>query len=173
MTDAVDLRLGVAVAVPFVLALGAPAVVRWGRQLGAWILAGGIAALAGFVLIAYFPVLGGTSAAMRYPWAPSLGVNVTFVLDGLSLLFTVLISGVGTLVLLFAGAYLKGNPRLGYFLALILAFMGSMLGLVLAGDVVTLFVFWELTSVCSFLLIGFENERRASRRSALQALAVT
>lgn len=107
------------------------------------------------------------------PWIPALDVFLSFRLDGLALLFSVLILGIGALVVVYSGGYLKGDPRLGRFLAFMSAFMGSMLGLVLADNVVTLFVFWELTSVTSFLLIGFDHEDARSRRSALQALLVT
>lgn len=172
VTDPSDFRLAAVVAAPFILAIGAPALIRWGQSLAVWLVGGAIAALTAYALLSYFPHHGAISEWV-YPWAPTVGISLTLRLDGLSLMFTGLIAGVGALIVLFAGAYLKGNPRLGYFVALILAFMGSMLGLVLAGDVLTLFVFWELTSVCSFLLIGFDNTRRRARRSALQALAVT
>ncbi|MEE4382832.1 MAG: proton-conducting transporter membrane subunit, partial [Pseudomonadales bacterium] len=112
---------------------------------------------------------GGWSIA----WAPSLGVELHLRLDGLSRLFAVLICAIGALVLVYSGAYLRGHPRLGGFCTLLLAFLAAMLGLVLADDVVGLFVFWEATSLTSFLLVGFEHERRAARRGALQALVVT
>src|SRR5919112_465158 len=93
-------------------------------------------------------------------------------LDGLSLLFALLISGVGALVLVYAGGYLAGHPELGRLYAFLLMFMASMLGLVLA-DLLLLFVFWELTSLSSYLLIGFDHERAEARAAALQALLVT
>ncbi|MCA9063012.1 MAG: hypothetical protein KDA96_08135, partial [Planctomycetaceae bacterium] len=106
-------------------------------------------------------------------WVPELNLTVSLRLDGLSLLFGLLISGIGSVVLVYAGAYLKGDDRLGRLLLLLLLFMGSMLGLVLADNLLTLFIFWELTSITSYLLIGFNNEDPASRASALQALLVT
>ncbi|MEM6558353.1 MAG: putative monovalent cation/H+ antiporter subunit A [Myxococcota bacterium] len=171
--DIITFPLAAAVATPFVLSFLAPWVVGRLRQTGVWFFATGVALLTLGFGLAFFPVTGNTSFPQSYPWAPSVDVALSFHVDGLSLMFVLLVGGIGTFIVLYAGAYLKGHPRLGYFLGLILAFMGSMLGLVLAGDVLTLFVFWELTSVCSFLLIGFDNERRRSRRSALQALAVT
>ena len=94
-------------------------------------------------------------------------------IDGLSLTFALLISGIGTLIVLYSGAYLAGHERQGRFFAFILMFMGAMQGLVLADGFVTLFVFWEATSITSFLLIGFDNHREAARRAAFQALVVT
>ena len=107
------------------------------------------------------------------PWIPTLGISLSFRLDGLSLLFALLVLGVGALVLVYAGGYLEGHPRRGRFFSFLLLFMASMLGLVLADNLLLLFVFWEMTSVASYLLIGFYNEKEESRRSALQALLVT
>lgn len=107
------------------------------------------------------------------PWAPSLGLSLTFNLDGLGLLFALLISGVGTLVMAYAASYLQGHARLGRFYAALFGFMGAMLGVTLSDNLLALFVFWELTGFTSFLLIGFEHERAAARSAALQALIVT
>ena len=106
-------------------------------------------------------------------WAPSLGLSLSFNLDGLGLLFATLIAGVGALVVLYASRYLEGHPHASRFYASIFAFMGAMLGVVLSDNVLTLFVFWELTGFTSFLLIGFEHERAAARSAAMQALIVT
>lgn len=108
-----------------------------------------------------------------WQWSPELAVNLSFALDGLSLLFALLICGIGTLVLIYAGGYLADHARLGQFYAFLLLFMGAMLGLVLADNILTLFVFWELTSISSFLLIGFTHERSESRAAARQALLIT
>jgi len=115
----------------------------------------------------------GESAAIAYPWVPSLGLQFSFYLDGLSQLFSLLITGIGALVLLYGGAYLHGDDRLGRFYFWLLFFMGSMLGTVLADNLFLLFVFWELTSVSSYFLIGFDHHRDGARASALQALLVT
>jgi multicomponent Na+:H+ antiporter subunit A len=104
---------------------------------------------------------------------PSLGVAGGLRLDGLSLLFTLLITGIGALVLLYAGRYLEGDPRLRRLIVLLLLFMVAMLGAVTADDVVTLFIFWELTSLASFFLVGHDHEKPAARKAALQALLVT
>jgi multicomponent Na+:H+ antiporter subunit A len=104
---------------------------------------------------------------------PDLGIELSLRADGLALLFALAITGIGALVFLYAGTYLAGDARLGRLLALLLAFMSSMVGLVLADDAITLFVFWEATSITSYLLIGFDHADEKSRKSALQALLVT
>jgi len=106
-------------------------------------------------------------------WVPSLGVDLVFLIDGLSLLFALLVSGVGFFVSLYAAFYLRGHPLLKQFYLYLLLFMIGMLGLVLAGNLITLFVFWEVTTVASYLLIGFDHESATARRSALQALLIT
>jgi len=106
-------------------------------------------------------------------WVPALNLAMSLRLDGLSLLFGLLVTGIGALVLIYAGAYLHGDARLGRLWLLLLLFMAAMLGLVLADNLLTLFVFWELTSITSYLLIGFNCETTESRASALQALLVT
>ncbi len=114
---------------------------------------------------------GGFTAV--YPWVPSLGVNLSFRVDGLGLLFALLITGIGTLVFAYTIGYLNGYKFLPRFYAYLSMFMAAMLGLVLSDNVVALFVFWELTSISSFFLIGFKNEEPACRRSAMIALAIT
>ncbi len=106
-------------------------------------------------------------------WVPALGVDLSFLLDGLSLLFVLIISVVGFFVTLYAGDYLHGHRHTGRFFVFLHAFLLSMLGLVTADNLLALFVFWELTTVFSYLLIGFEHEETASRNSARQALLVT
>jgi multicomponent Na+:H+ antiporter subunit A len=93
--------------------------------------------------------------------------------DGLSLIFGLIITLIGALVVLYTGSYLAGNPQLKRFYVYILLFMTAMLGVVFSRNLITLFVFWELTSISSFLLIGFYHEKEASRKAALQALLVT
>jgi multicomponent Na+:H+ antiporter subunit A len=107
------------------------------------------------------------------PWAPSLGLSLSFNLDGLGLLFATLITGIGAFIVLYASRYLGAHAHAGRFYASLFAFMGAMLGVVLSDNVLTLFVFWELTGFMSYLLIGFEHERAAARAAAMQALIVT
>ena len=106
-------------------------------------------------------------------WVPQLGINLDFNLDGLSLIFALMITGVGTMVFIYTSYYLKGHVYLDRFFGFLCLFMGAMLGLVLSENLITLFLFWELTSISSFFLIGFNNEDPASRKSALIALSVT
>lgn len=118
-------------------------------------------------------VTEGETLRFASAWIPELGVRLSFALDGLSLLFGVLISGIGALVLIYTGSYLAGHRDIGRFFAWLLAFMASMLGLVLADNLILLFVFWELTSFTSYFLVGFDHERPEARAAALQALLVT
>jgi multicomponent Na+:H+ antiporter subunit A len=118
-------------------------------------------------------VLAGEIVTEHHAWSPTLLINLDFYLDGLSLLFALLITGFGTLIVAYAGGYLKGHPLLGRFYLYLILFMVAMVGVVTAGNIFSLFVFWELTSLSSYLLIGFGHESESSRKSALQALLVT
>lgn len=132
-----------------------------------------------FLLFTYFlsfliNVSDGThSILFSNEWIPSLGISLDFKVDGLSLLFSLMITGIGTLVYLYASSYLRGHQYLHRFYCYLTLFMGAMLGLVLSDNLITLFVFWELTSISSFFLIGFKNEDEASRKSSLWALSLT
>ena len=135
--------------------------------------------LALFLLAPFFVLAGhigfpvGSAISGGFSWIPSLGVDFAWRLDGLSLTFSLLITGIGTLIVLYSGGYLKGHPGQGRFIAFILLFSAAMLGLVMADSLMMLFVYWELTSITSFLLIGFDHERAAARRAAWQALLIT
>ncbi|MDY0248889.1 MAG: monovalent cation/H+ antiporter subunit A [Pseudomonas sp.] len=118
-------------------------------------------------------VLDGVVLSVSYPWIAQLGLNLSFRLDGLSFLFALLILGIGLLVILYARYYLSEQERVARFFACLLLFMGSMLGLVLAGNLLLMLMFWELTSLSSFLLIGFWSQQTAARQGARMALAVT
>lgn len=106
-------------------------------------------------------------------WIPSLGINLDFHLDGLSLLFALLISGIGTLVVLYSIFYLSRTEQLGHFYVYLLMFMTAMLGVVLSDNVFVLYTFWELTSISSFLLIGYWHHREKSRYGALKSMLIT
>src|SRR5690606_6905917 len=110
---------------------------------------------------------------MHYDWVPSMGINFSFLIDGLSLLFALMITGIGSLVFLYTSSYLKTDPYLDRFYGYLSLFMGAMLGMVVSDNMFTLFVFWELTSISSFFLIGFDNENKESRKAALISLALT
>ncbi len=147
--------------------LAAPA--AWPGRV-AWVLPAALL----LVFLAQLPaVADGQVVRWSYPWVPSLGVNLSILLDGLSLTFAILISGIGFFVVLYSSAYLAGHPHLNRFYLYILSFMLSMLGLVVADNLITLFVFWELTTLTSYLLIGFDHASAKARRSALQALLLT
>ena len=124
--------------------------------------------------LSYVPgVAGGETYNSSTSWIPSLGVNLDFRLDGLSLLFSLLITGIGTLIFFYSDAYMNGHRYINRFYSFLCLFMGSMLGLVLSDNALLLFVFWELTAISSFFLIGFNNQSQASRRSSLLAWAIT
>ncbi len=118
-------------------------------------------------------VANGTNIVQHLAWVPSLGINFDFRLDGLSLLFALLITGIGTGIFFYGRSYLKGHVYFDRFFAYLLLFMSAMLGVVLSNNILTLFIFWELTSISSFFLIGFNNDSKASRNSALMALSIT
>ncbi|WP_029032937.1 hydrogen gas-evolving membrane-bound hydrogenase subunit E [Salinarimonas rosea] len=140
---------------------------------------GVIAAALPAALFAYFfAQIGAVGAAPIIdvvPWVPSLGIDLTFRLDGFSLLFALLITGIGTLVTLYASSYMSEKPPFAraQFLFYILMFMTAMLATVAADNLVSLFVFWEMTSLLSFLLVGFQSEDAKARKAALQSLLVT
>jgi len=140
---------------------------------GAWLSCLVLAGFAAFLLSILPIVSAGGTVRVAYDWVPSLGISLSFLIDGLSLTFAILISAIGAIVALYSTAYLKGHPHLGRFYLYFLFFSGAMLGLVLADNVITLFVFWELTTVASYLLIGFDHATAKARRSALQALLLT
>ena len=143
-----------------------------GAGLG-WLVALPPAAFALGFAVCLPTIAAGEVLRVAYDWVPSLGVSLSFLIDGLSLTFALLISGIGALVALYASVYLSGHAHYGRFGFYLLFFMISMLGLVLADNLITLFVFWELTTVASYLLIGFDHASAKARRSALQALLLT
>lgn len=167
------MELVAAVLAGFVMAPFVPWVRRVGRDYTGWIIA-----LVPLLICIYLATLigliaDGETRRVSYDWIPSLHINLSFYVDGLSLAFGLLISGIGALIMVYAGGYLKGHRHLGRLYAYLLMFMGSMLGIVLADNIITLFVFWELTSITSYLLIGFNHDEEKARSAALQALVVT
>jgi multicomponent Na+:H+ antiporter subunit A len=149
------------------------AVLPASRRPWGWLLAA-IPALLFALLLSYAPAIAAGSVFRESrPWLPSIGLNLSFTLDGLSLLFALLISGIGTLIVLYAAGYLKKEQRAFQFQCYLMLFMGAMLGLVLADNMLALFVFWELTTITSFLLVGFMYRAQAARAAARMALAIT
>ena len=118
-------------------------------------------------------IISGGAIVQSWQWMPYLGLNLSFYIDGLSFLFVALITGIGSFVVLYASSYLKNARDEGKFLFWLFIFMAAMLGLVTSNNLLSLFVFWELTSFTSFMLIGFNHESEKSRQLAFQGLFVT
>ncbi len=162
--------------IPLILILGTTGSLlseRWGRSACA-------------AITALFPVVALATVAFRIPsvfegrviryeahWIPTLELNIAFRLDGLSLLFAILILGIGLLVILYARYYLYDADQSGRFYAYLLLFMASMIGVVLANNLLLLWFFWELTSISSFLLIAYWHHRSDARKGARMALTIT
>ncbi|RIJ41767.1 hydrogen gas-evolving membrane-bound hydrogenase subunit E [Pontibacter oryzae] len=130
-------------------------------------------ALFSYFISLYPRVVQGEVIIANYTWVEALAINLQFRLDGLSLIFVLLITLFGFLIMIYASAYLQGDPLLGRFYLYLTLFMTAMLGIVTADNIFCLFLFWELTSVSSYLLIGFNNTNKQARVSAWQALLVT
>ncbi|MCS6844418.1 MAG: DUF4040 domain-containing protein [Caldilineales bacterium] len=169
---------------PIALALAAAAVSAavWltslHRRVAITPLAQGLAAapLAAFVLLLWMQpaIAGGKSLSWSVPWIPALGLSLSLYLDGLSALFALIVSGIGVLVVWYSGYYFQGDDgNHARFLTFLLLFMASMLGVVMAGDVITLFIFWEGTSITSFLLVAYKTKDPQARAGGFQALFIT
>ncbi|PRY71674.1 monovalent cation/H+ antiporter subunit A [Halomonas ventosae] len=131
-------------------------------------------ALALALMFGQLPALAaGEALRFAVDWVPTLGLDLAFRLDGLSLLFNLLIIGIGLLILLYAHYYLSPEEPFGRFYAYLILFMASMVGIVMADNLLLLWLFWELTSISSFLLIGFWSHRSDARKGARMALTVT
>jgi multicomponent Na+:H+ antiporter subunit A len=152
----------------------APVLVRWWGRQAFLVLALVPAAAFGWLLAQLTTVTGGGEVHETTPWIPALGLDIALRLDPLALTFALLVSGVGALVLVYCARYFEpGDDGTARFAGNLTAFAGSMLGLVLADHLLLLYVFWELTTVFSFLLIGGGGTRLAARRAASQALILT
>ena len=160
-------------ALPILLTLaGATLTAFMPKRLTPWI--GALLAaiwFVGYILLAASS--GGTPVHTPFWAVPSLGVTGGLRMDGLSALFCLLITGIGALIFTYSAAYLKDDPRLRRLVVMVLLFMMAMLGAVTADDVIVLFVFWELTSLTSFFLVGYDHEKASARKAALQALLIT
>jgi len=131
--------------------------------------------LAAFVgLLTNLPsVLAGEVVTARIDWMPLLGLNFTLMLDSLGFFFALLILGIGLLVIAYARTYLSRDDNMGEFFTYLLLFQGAMVGIVLSDNILLLLIFWELTSLSSFLLIGYWKHLPAGRQGARMALTVT
>ncbi|MGV6394831.1 monovalent cation/H+ antiporter subunit A [Pseudomonas caspiana] len=138
------------------------------------ILAGLVAVTGAIQVALWYPqIVDGGVIREEYFWLPSLGLNFVLRMDGFAWLFSMLVLGIGALVALYARYYMSPDDPVPRFFAFFLAFMGAMLGLVISGNLIQMVFFWELTSVFSFLLIGYWHHRADARRGAYMALMVT
>ncbi|MGY3312187.1 multicomponent Na+:H+ antiporter subunit A [Peribacillus simplex] len=164
-----------AVLSPFLFALIVPTLYKLFRQIHT----GWFVLILPILLFTYFSrfislTKQGDIITERAAWIPSLGIHIDFYVDGLGLLFALLITGIGSLVVLYSVFYLsKEKEKLNQFYVFLLLFMGAMLGVVLSDNLIVLYSFWEFTSLSSFLLIGYWNERERSRYGAQKSLLIT
>jgi multicomponent K+:H+ antiporter subunit A len=161
------------VMLPFVGALFAMLLSPNARNAEAW-LAGTVAFVALVMAVTAYPaVTAGGILRHEAEWVPALGLSITLRMDGFSWLFCMLISGIGVLVVIYARYYMSPKDPVARFYAYLLAFMGAMQGLVLSGNLILLAIFWELTSLFSFLLIAYWHHNQAARDGARMALTIT
>lgn len=160
------------IGVPFLAALFAPVLVRWAGGRAAGMLLSLVPfSLAGWLVARAWG--GADGMQWSVPWLPSLGVDLSLRLGGFESLFLLMVTFIGGLICVYGGAYLAGDRQQTRFFAILLLFMTSMIGVILADDIILMFVFWELTSITSFLLIGYKHEDEKARKAALQGLLVT
>ena len=160
-------------AAPFIAALLLALLPNHRPRLAAWIAGGG--ALVGLAcLISMAPaVFAGEVQRWSVDWVPAIGLSFGLRIDGLAWMFALLVTGIGALVVLYAAWYLSDKDPPARFFMFLMLFMGAMLGVVTASNLLLLVVFWEATSLSSFLLIGFWNGRADARQGARMALAIT
>jgi len=161
------------VLLPFLAAVLPPLALRFGRHASAFAAALPMAISLVLVLALAPRVFAGEVILESWPWIPAIGLNFAFMMDGLGFLFAFLITAIGLLIILYARYYLGKSDPMGRFYGYLLLFAGSMLGVVLADNLLVLIVFWELTSISSFLLIGYWSHWNEARQGARMALAVT
>ncbi|GAB3048944.1 Na+/H+ antiporter subunit A [Virgibacillus ainsalahensis] len=164
----------IAIIVPFLVAAMIPLLNKRVKQLhiGWFILPFPVALF--LLLIRYIPsIADGETYLHTINWIPSYGINFTTYLDGLSMIFGLLITGIGALVILYSIYYLSPEESFTHFYIYLMLFMGSMLGVVFSDNMMVLYVFWELTSISSFLLIAFWFHRKRSRQGAKKSLLIT
>jgi len=167
------MNLALIVLLPFIGALIPPLAIRAGRNVCAWATASVTAFSLALLLMEAPSVYSGEVPRLSVEWLPQLGLSLSFFVDGLGLFFATLILAIGLLIVLYARFYLNRTDPMGRFFCYLLLFQGSMLGIVLSDNILLLVVFWELTSLSSFLLIGYWYHLPASRAGARMALVVT
>lgn len=167
------LTLPLIVLLPFVASPFVPILARRFPRHAGWTILPVPAVIALYVLRRLPMVTAGEAESFSWPWAPAFGLDFSLRLDGFALLFGLLIAGIGTLVVAYSVSYLGSGEDLSRFYVCLLLFMGAMLGVVTSDNLLVLYMFWEITSVSSFLLIGFWHTRTESRQGALKAMLVT
>ena len=172
MNDAGNL-LPIMALLPFLGALLPGVTIRAGRNACAMFTAA--PTLLALVMLGIMApaVMRGEVLTAEVQWLPALGLSAAFFLDGLGMLFAGMILGVGLLIILYARFYLSGRDPMGQFYIYLLLFQGAMLGIVISDNILLLLIFWELTSLSSFLLIGYWRHLPEGRQGARMALAVT
>ncbi|MEK5068260.1 Na+/H+ antiporter subunit A [Sporosarcina sp. FSL K6-1508] len=168
------MAITIAIFIPFLAALLVPFIYKrvQSRNIGWFVM---VIPLVLFIyFVSFIPaVSGGATYIHTIKWIDSAGINFTTYLDGLSMIFGLLITGVGSLVILYSIYYLSEREALGRFYIYLLMFMGSMLGVIFSDNLMVLYVFWELTSISSFLLIAFWYHRKKSRYGAQKSMLIT
>lgn len=164
---------GLFIALLILLAFLAPLTRKYLKNAAGWIYA--LLPVAGFAYyLSLLPsIIDGNVITETYEWIPVYGINFSFYVDGLSILFSAMVLGIGTFILIYANKYMQTYPMRSRFMGYLILFMAAMQGIVVSGNLITMFVFWELTSISSYMLIGYHHEKPESRTSALQALLIT
>ncbi len=167
------MNTGLFITLLLFLSFLAPFTRRYLRGAAGWIYA--ILPLTGFIYyLGLLPAINdGMVILESYRWIDVYGINFSFYIDGFSILFSLIVLGIGTFILIYAGKYMQTYPMQGRFMAYLILFMASMQGVVVSGNLITMFVFWELTSISSYMLIGYYHEKPEARMAALQALLIT
>ncbi|KAB7623166.1 monovalent cation/H+ antiporter subunit A [Alkalilimnicola sp. S0819] len=161
------------VLLPFLFAWLPVLTVRSGRSHCAWMTAAPVLTALALLLSQAPAVFRGETLQTSWAWLPQVGLNFSLMIDGLGFMFALLILGIGLLVILYARYYLSDQDPMGRFYGFLLLFMGAMLGVVLSDNLILLTIFWELTSLSSFLLIGYWKHRADARQGARMALTIT
>lgn len=173
MTSLISINLPIVVLLPFIGAIFVALASKLNRVASAW----GASIVTILSLLFLMPSMGlpfeGETLIQSWSWVPSIGLYFAFRLDGLALLFALMILLIGLLVIIYARYYLSARDSMGRFFAYLLMFMGSMLGIVLSENLLQMVIFWELTSLTSFLLISYWQHRADARQGARMALAIT
>jgi len=173
MNSLAAILLGLIILLPFLGSLGAAFLPAHARNAAGW-LAGLTALLCVLLLAGLYPqVAGGEIVRLAVPWMPRYGLGLNFRLDGYAWMFAMLVAFMGVLVVLYARYYMSSADPVPRFFSFLQAFMGAMQGTVLSGNLIQLVVFWELTSLTSFMLIAYWYHREDARRGARMALIVT